>query len=177
MDGSFAQIIMSSISRLDLSKVFSRADELSTVFRGRLCQVYDCMGALFTGAWRPGLHLALEAQFSRGCPGDTDGDAFLSEDNARPNRPKPENPFFPTTAKPALCPLGMADCIPMIAEAFRMAERASLNPKTIHYATEIQGRALDVLDCLEAVPAWAEKAPHYALHFTLSAGGPSAKGL
>jgi uncharacterized protein YqgV (UPF0045/DUF77 family) len=174
MDSSYAAVIQDALSQVDASKVFAETDALSTVYRGRLPHVWDCLGALFTAAHRPGLHLALEGQVSKGCPGDTDGESKMAEDNVLLNRGRAGAGNFPAIAKLALYPLGTPDYIEIIAEVFRMAERAGLSPKIIHYATRVGGSARDILDYLERVSAFAgEKAPHYVLHFTLSAGSPT----
>jgi uncharacterized protein YqgV (UPF0045/DUF77 family) len=176
MDSSFETIILNSLSSLDTSKVFHETDDLSTVYRGRLKHVFDCMGALFVKAWVPGLHLALEGQASRGCPGDVDADSYLALDDIPLNRPKLKNHDITLSSKLALYPLGTPDYIDLIAEVVRMAQRANLSPRTIHYATRIEGKALQVLDFLEDVARYAQdKSSHYVLHFTLSTGSPSQK--
>jgi uncharacterized protein YqgV (UPF0045/DUF77 family) len=176
MDCGYADIILNSLKITDTSKVFSGTDALSTVYRGRLRHVYDCMGAVFMNAWRPGLHLALEGQVSRGCPGDVDHDSLLAQDDVPLNRPALLGRDFGVLAKLALYPLGIPGYIDVIAEAVRMAERDGLSPQVAHYATRVEGGALRVLDYLEKVSLHAqENSPHYVLHFTVSAGSPTAE--
>ena len=66
-------IILEAVRQADVSKVYSLTDELSTVYRGRRQHVLDALKACFTGAYREGVHMVLEATLSKGCPGDTEG--------------------------------------------------------------------------------------------------------
>ncbi|MDR2197865.1 MAG: Ykof family thiamine-binding protein [Deltaproteobacteria bacterium] len=174
MDNSFASIILDSILMVNTDKVYSESDALSTVYRGRLKHVFDCMGAVFLNSWSPGLHLALEGQVSKGCPGDSDADSYFTEDDVPLNRPNLTVENFSVIAKLALYPLGCPGYLDIIGEVIRMADREKLNPKIIHYATRIEGGIFEVLDFLEHVSAFAQdKSSHYVLHFTISAGSPT----
>ena len=124
LNDDYKAIILGSLSKVDLSKVWAGTDALSTVYRGRLSQVFDCLSAVFVGAYRPGLHACLEAQASLGCPGDDDTDRPGSTDDVPANRPTLGEAAFPVKAKLALYPLGIADYLPPIADAFRLAEEA-----------------------------------------------------
>jgi uncharacterized protein YqgV (UPF0045/DUF77 family) len=177
MDSSYEKIILHSLSTINTSKVFNETDALSTVYRGRLKQVYDCMGALFIGARVPGVHMVLEGQASKGCPGDVDADSFLAEDDTPLNRPNLNIENFQVIGKLALYPLGTPSYIDIIAHVFRMAEKAGLKPRIIHYATRIEGNVFEVLDFLEDVSRYSQdNCSHYVLHFTISVESPSVVG-
>lgn len=45
--------------------------------------VFDVVKGLFVNAYREDVHMALEATFSKGCPGDTDADSFMEVDDER----------------------------------------------------------------------------------------------
>ena len=68
MCDNFIDIILGSLKKTDTSAVWSETDALSTVYRGKLAYVADAVQALFLNAYRPGVHMALEGQFSKGCP-------------------------------------------------------------------------------------------------------------
>lgn len=115
--------------------------------------------------------------FPRGCPGDTDGDSLLDREGEAPNRAKTQDRHFPVLCKLALYPMGTGDYIDEIAKVWRMAEAEGLNPKTIHYATRIEGDVQKVFDYLEEVCRLMEQSvPHYILHFTLSVNSPTMRG-
>ena len=173
-DSDFVSIILGALEKTDTSAVWSQSDALSTVYRGRLPYVADAVKGLFINAWRPGVHMALEGQFSKGCPGDCDGDSLLDRQGPAPNQALAAERHFPVLCKLALYPMGVGDYIDQIAQVWRMAEDAGLAPVTIHYATRISGDVHQVFDYLEAVcRRMEETVPHYILHFTLSVNSPT----
>ena len=177
MTDNFVSVILGSLEKTDTSAVWSQSDALSTVYRGKLPYVADAVRALFINAWQPEVHMALEGQFSKGCPGDTDGDSVLDREGEAPNRAKIQDRHFPVLCKLALYPMGTGDYIDEIAKVWRMAEAEGLNPKTIHYATRIEGDVQKVFDYLEEVCRLMEQSvPHYILHFTLSVNSPTNEG-
>ena len=177
MTDNVVSVIMGALEKTDTSAVWSQSDALSTVYRGKLPYVADAVRALFINAWQPEVHMALEGQFSKGCPGDTDGDSLLDREGEAPNRAKIQDRHFPVLCKLALYPMGTGDYIDEIAKVWRMAEAEGLNPKTIHYATRIEGDVQKVFDYLEEVCRLMEQSvPHYILHFTLSVNSPTNEG-
>ena len=174
MDSDFVSIILNALEKTDTSGVWSQSDALSTVYRGKLAYVADAVRGLFVNAFRPGVHMDLEGQFSKGCPGDCDGDSLLTREGPVPNLPLVGEKHFPVQAKIALYPMGIPDYIDKIAGVWRMAEKARLNPVSIHYATRISGDVHEVFDYLEAVCRKMEaEVPHYILCFTLSVNSPT----
>jgi uncharacterized protein YqgV (UPF0045/DUF77 family) len=174
MSDDFVPIILDALQKTDVSAVWGATDALSTVYRGKLGHVADAVRALFVNAYRPEVHMALEGQFSKGCPGDTDGDSYLDEKGAPPNLPSIRDRHFPVACKIALYPMGCENYIDSIANVYRMAESAGLQPATIHYATRLSGDVHAVFDYLEAVCSYMQSvAAHYVLTFTLSVNSPT----
>ncbi|MDR2387902.1 MAG: Ykof family thiamine-binding protein [Deltaproteobacteria bacterium] len=176
LDRSYEEIILGALSKVDLSKIWSQTEALSTVYRGRLSQVFDCLSAVFVYSFRENLHVCLEAQAILGCPGDDDTDQPPPLDDLTVNRKDLEGQDFLVKAKLALYPLGRPDYLPIIAQAFHLAEKADLKPKIIHYATKIDGPVLKVFDYLKEVLAITQgKVNHQALHFTVSVNSPTVE--
>lgn len=176
MTDDYIGIILGALAATDTSAVWSETDALSTVYRGKLPYVADAVRALFANAYRPGVHMALEGQFSKGCPGDVSGDSVLEREGEAPNAARTRDRHFPVRCKLALYPLGDADYIDEIAGAWYMAEKAGLRPATIHYATRVEGDVQDVFDYLESVCRTMEESPkvhHYVLHFTINCNSPT----
>jgi uncharacterized protein YqgV (UPF0045/DUF77 family) len=174
MDSNFIPIILDALQKTDTSAVWSSSDVLSTVYRGKLNHVADAVRGLFVNAYSPGVHMALEGQFSKGCPGDVDADSYLSQSGTSPNISSTKEIHFPVLCKIALYPLGCENYIDSIAHVYRMAEHAGLQPSTIHYATRINGDVHAIFDYLEEACAYAQTtAAHYALTFTLSVNSPT----
>lgn len=176
MTDDFVSIILGSLDKTDTSYVWSETDALSTVYRGKLPYVMDAVAGLFANAWRDGVHMALEGQVSRGCPGDVSGDSVLSCTGEAPNRAAVEAATQPAHAKLALYPLGVEDYIDDIAKVWYLAEDRGLNPQTIHYATRIEGSIRDIFSYLEEVCALMQDAvSHYTLHFTINVNSPTVE--
>ena len=72
MSDQFIDLILGSLEKTDTSAVWSESDALSTVYRGKIEYVADAVKALFINAYRDGIHMAIEGQFSKGCPGDSE---------------------------------------------------------------------------------------------------------
>ena len=174
MDSNFVPIILGALEQTDTSAVWAQSDALSTVYRGKLRYVNDAVRALFINAFRTGVHMALEGMFSKGCPGDCDGDSVLSREGEAPNAAAIADRHFPVLCKISLYPLADESYIDRIAEVWHMAEKAGLNPTTIHYATRINGDVHQIFDFLEEVCRMMEETGrHFTLHFTLSVNSPT----
>ena len=82
MSDDFIDIILSSISKVDTSKIWSKTDRLSTIYRGKRCHVIDALKACFVYSYRKDVHSTMEITLSKGCPGDTDAESHLADDDA-----------------------------------------------------------------------------------------------
>lgn len=178
MCDNFIDIILGGLERVDTSAVWSETDALSTVYRGKLDYVMDAVSALFASAWTEGVHMAIEGQVSKGCPGDVSGDSKLTYGGEAPNHAIVEAATQPCLCKLALYPMGVGDYIDDIARVWRMAEDRGLNPQTIHYATRIEGSIHDVFayltDVCKLMEA-SESVHHYVLHFTINVNSPTVE--
>lgn len=176
MCDNFVDIILGALGRVDTSAVWSESDALSTVYRGKLPYVMDAVVGLFASAWTENVHMALEGQVSKGCPGDVSGDSVLSVEGEAPNHALVEAATQPALCKLALYPMGVGDYIDDIAAVWRMAEDRGLNPTTIHYATRIEGSIRDIFAYLQDVCQLmedTESVHHYVLHFTINVNSPT----
>ena len=174
MTDDFVSIILGALDKTDTSFVWSQSDALSTVYRGKREYVIDAVAALFANAWRDGIHMALEGQVSRGCPGDVSGDSVLSCEGEAPNTATVEAATQPALAKLSLYPLGVEDYIDDIAKVWYLAEERGLNPTSIHYATRIEGSIRDIFTYFNDVCALMEQTvSHYVLHFTINVNSPT----
>lgn len=174
MSDAYAEIITGALWQTDTRRVWVGTDALGTVYRGKLAHVVDAVEGLFALAWRPGAHMAMEGQFSKGCPGDVDADAFLAVEEQPANSAKIGAIHFPVQCKIALYPLGEGAYMDQIAEVYHMAERAGLHPATTHYATRLEGDVQQVFAYFQQVCGFMQhKASHYVLTFTLSVNSPT----
>ena len=104
MTDRFIDIILGALEKTDTSAVWSETDALSTVYRGKLPYVADAVQALFLNAYREGVHMALEGQFSKGCPGDVSGDSVLDREGEAPNAAAVQGIHFPRALQAGALP-------------------------------------------------------------------------
>ncbi len=174
MSDDFESAITGALEKTVTDGVWSRSDALSTVYRGNLSFVIDALRGFFINAFNPMIHMALEGQFSEGCPGDADGDSLMSREGPAPNLPLVKDIHFPVLCKLSLYPMGMGSYMDEIAKVCRMAYEQGLSPVSIHYATRIDGDVHQVFDYLQSVCSVMEQSvPHYILHFTMSVNSPT----
>ena len=179
MCDDFINMILGSLEKTDTSAVWSETDALSTVYRGKLPYVVDAVKALFLNAYRENVHMAIEGQFSKGCPGDVSGDSVLNREGEAPNKESIKDIHFQVHCKLALYPMGDADYIDEIARVWYLAKESGLEPQTIHYATRIDGDVQEIFSYLHKVCELmenSEKVHHYILHFTMNCNSPTVEG-
>ena len=85
MSDKYIDIILGALGKVDTSKVWKETDKLSTIYRGKRIHVLDAVKGLFIHSYDENVHTTLEATLSKGCPGDTDADSFLAEDDVLVN--------------------------------------------------------------------------------------------
>lgn len=174
MDSDFVTIILNALEKTDTSAVWSKSDAMSTIYRGKGHYVMDSVKGLFINAFKPNVHMAMEGQFSKGCPGDIQGDSKLNVEGEAPNFHIVKDVHFPANCKLSLYPMGTGSYMEEIENVVKMAEEKGLQPQSIHYATRISGDIHDIFDYLESVCQYmAGSVSHFILHFTISVNSPT----
>ncbi|MGF2050699.1 YkoF family thiamine/hydroxymethylpyrimidine-binding protein [Enterococcus casseliflavus] len=177
MKDHFAQQIVASIERTDTTAVWQQTDLFSTLFRGEAPSVVDAAAGLFINAYESKTHLVGEFTFSKGCPGDSAGDAFLNGDQAQPNKASNlMNGTFDVDCKYSFYVFGENNYMEEIATIVQLAETYGLAPRSAHYVTMLTGTANQLFGYFEAALAYAhDHFPHYVLEATVSVNSPSKK--
>ncbi|GIP40434.1 putative HMP/thiamine-binding protein YkoF [Paenibacillus sp. J31TS4] len=177
MSGRFVEIITGALAETASTKVWSRTDDVSTCIRGRSAHVFDVAKAVFLHAAKTGEHVVWNGTFSIGCPGDSEGDVYMSEDDVRLNEQAVRELAVPVSAQFALYPLGVPSYMAMIADAVELARERGTFGGGIHYASRLLGDAHEVFATLEEAFAQAQtkEASHVVMTVNLSANSPSAK--
>lgn len=172
MDDNFAKKILSGISKVDASNVWSYTDALSTIYRGKRTDVVSAVKDCFVHVYDDKTHMTMEATFSKGCPGDVDEDSHLSENEVALNVTKQ----FPVLSKISFYPLGISDYMEHIAYVVNLAMEKGLYNSSSHYATELEGDVNELFTYFEELMAYAEQhIDHYVFQVTLSVNSPSMK--
>lgn len=174
MSNNFVEIILNSIKEADTSKVWMETDDVTTTIRGKLTHVFDVTNAIFLHAAATGEHVSYQATYSVGCPGDSTGDVYMTEDDKLMNVATVKSIKQPIAAKFSLYPLGGGNYMDVIySQIEAMKEHVKVTPA--HYSTRLHGEAIDVLSGLEKVfNATVEGgSSHTVMTVTISANSPS----
>lgn len=174
MSDNYIELILGAISKVNTSKVWSATDKLSTVYRGKQIHVEDALKACFINAYYEGVHMTMECTFSKGCPGDVEADAFLSEDDLLVNEPSISQKHFPVTCKISLYPLGVTDYMKYIAEIVNHAIDLGIYAGSTHYCTLIECDVQDLFAYINYVNDYCGKnISHYVFEVTMSVNSPT----
>src|SRR5699024_4279620 len=93
-----------------------KTDDVTTSVRGKRRSVCDVTKAIMIHASKTGKNVAFQATYSIGCPGDSEGDVYLSEDDNIANLGVSESGNQYAAAKFSLYPLGGGDYMDIIYE-------------------------------------------------------------
>lgn len=85
MCDNFVEVILNSIEATDTSNVWMKTDDVTTTIRGKAVHVFDVSRAIFMHAAKTGEHIAFNATYSIGCPGDSEGNTMTTKDNVPDN--------------------------------------------------------------------------------------------
>lgn len=174
MSDQFVEIILGALKDVDTSKVWVETDDVTTTIRGKLSHVFDVTTAVFLKAASTGEHVAYQATYSLGCPGDSVGDVYMAEDDVVMNSELIKSIKQPLAAKFSLYPLGGGNYMDIIySQIEAMKEHVKVTPA--HYSTRLHGEAVDVFAGLESVfKATVEGGSnHTVMTVTASANSPS----
>lgn len=148
LDNHYVQLIQSALEMVDMSKVWSKTDDISTTVRGPLAQVFDVSKAVFMHAAKTGKHVTLRATYSIGCPGDNKGEAYMSQDAEPANASSLEGLNQESSVKFALYPMGEKDYMELINKQIKALEQ-KVKVSRSHYETRLDGDAHKIFQGLE----------------------------
>ena len=118
--------------------------------------------------------MALEATFSKGCPGDTDADSFMEVDDEKVNEKNIKDKKFNVVSKISFYPMGEEDYMEHIAKAVMTAKDKGVFAKSSHYVSILEGEVHDVFGVLEEIFQYGEaNLSHYILQVTISVNSPT----
>ncbi|MBS6643765.1 MAG: thiamine-binding protein [Clostridiaceae bacterium] len=174
MSDRYIDIILGAIQKVDTSKVWANTEKHSTLYRGKRIHVLDAVKACFVHAYDPGVHMTMEATFSKGCPGDTDAESYLAEDDALLNDASTRDIHFPVLCKISLYPMGVTNYMEHIAHIVNYAIDKGIYAGSTHYVTVLECDIQELFDYFNYVNAYcAEQISHYVFEATLSVNSPT----
>lgn len=178
MSDSFIDIILSSIGKVDTTRVWSMTDELSTIYRGRRIHVLDALKACLLYSYRKSVHMTMNATISQGCPGDEEmdcarKDVVWAEDDTLVNESGIREIHFPAVMKFALYPLGNANYLDQIGVVIQHARDLGILERTQFYATVLKGDVQDLFDYFNWTCEYCEEhMKHYVLELSAAVNLP-----
>ncbi|SIS39884.1 YkoF family thiamine/hydroxymethylpyrimidine-binding protein [Salimicrobium flavidum] len=176
MSDEFVEHIKGSLKETDTSNVWIDTDEVTTTVRGEIEHVFDVTRAVYLQIARSGVHVAFNATYSIGCPGDSEGDQYTGDigDPANGLRDVKQN----TNAKFSLYPMGGGDYMDVIYREIDRMKEKGIEVSAAHYATKLSGDVNAMFEGLEDVFCETEKSgsSHTVMTVTMSANSPSEKG-
>lgn len=178
MADNFVEVILGALKEVDTSKVWMETDDVTTCIRGRSEHVFDVTKAIFIHAAKTGVHVVFNGTFSVGCPGDSEGDSYMSENDERLNEEASRNEQVEVATQFALYPMNNPDYMQIIADQVAVAKDHGTFTKGIHYASRLDGDANDVFKTLEQAFVNASKTheqSHVTMTAAISANSPSKK--
>ncbi|RPK12607.1 YkoF family thiamine/hydroxymethylpyrimidine-binding protein [Priestia endophytica] len=176
MCDNFIEVIKTALREVDTSKVWIKTDNVSTCVRGRNEHVFDVVKAIYLHAAKTGVHVVLNGSFSVGCPGDSEGDVYLSEDDVLLNEEKSKDISIETAMQFALYPMGVPHYMDVIMDGVKTAKDQGVFVAGVHYATHLDGDAHTIFQTIKDAFLSAQKeASHVVMTVNLSANSPSTK--
>lgn len=173
MCDDYISIILNALKHVDTSKVWSNTDTLSTVYRGKRVHVEDAVKALFINAYKKDVHMSLEATFSKGCSGDTEGESYLAEDDLLANELSIKDIHFPVECKIALYPLGDGNYMDIIANVVNTAIDRGIYKESAHYCTFLQADVQSLFSYIDYVNEYCgSHLSHYVFEVTMAVNLP-----
>lgn len=173
MSDQFVDIILDSINKVDVSNIWSQTDHTSTVYRGEASHVFDALKACHLYAYRPGVHMVLEATISKGCPGDGDFDFNQIQSSEKINESNLCAINFPIIGKFSVYPMGSDHYMPIIEKIVNYGIDQNVISGTGHYVTFLDGTVHEIYRYLEEVFHLLDKSvSHFVIQVSLLSNLP-----
>lgn len=174
MSDDFIEIIEAALHETNTSKVWMKTDDVTTTVRGKAVHVFDVTRAICVRAARTGKHVAFQATYSVGCPGDAEGHAYIALDDEPSNQLEARDQQLFAAAKFSLYPLSGVNYMDTIYEQIELM-KAYVEVTEAHYSTKLTGGLLAIFSGLEtAFQKTVEAgANHTVMTVTISMNSPS----
>ncbi|RDW18019.1 YkoF family thiamine/hydroxymethylpyrimidine-binding protein [Oceanobacillus chungangensis] len=174
MSNRFIEIIKSALTDVDTSKVNLITDDVTTTVKGNLVHIFDVTKAMFLHAAKTGEHVAFQATYSFGCPGDSkvENDMEDYEDPINAELVKGIEQYV--AAKFSLYPFGGDNYMDIIHKQIE-AMRKYVTVSAANYSTRLDGDALTIFEGLEQVfkATIDSGSNHTVMTVSISANSPS----
>lgn len=179
MTDKFVQVITEALASVNTDKVWMHTDDVCTCIRGRAEHVFDVTRAIFAHSAATDVHTVFNGTFSIGCPGDSNGDVYMSEDDKPMNENLGVSADIETAAHFSLYPLGTENYMDIIYQEVERAKSKGTLTQGIHCASRLDGTLSKVFDTLKDAFTHAIQTDqsHLVMTAVVSANSPSPKPI
>lgn len=179
MSDRFADIILNALNKVNTEKVWIQTDDLCTCVRGKIEHVFDVTRAIFAHAAATGVHTVFNGTFSIGCPGDSQGDVRMSEDEVTLNADLGPCGEIVTAGHFSLYPLGIDHYMDVIYKEIERAKQRGTLTQGVHYSSRLDGTLSKLFETLEEAFSNAIQTDrsHLVMTAVISANSPSPKKI
>lgn len=173
MSDDFIDIILGTLSQVDLTNVWRETDDVSTTIRGKRVHVFDATRAICLLAAKTGKHIGFQATYTTGCPGNVETNAYL-EVSDEPKNLAVEAEGQYAAAKFALYPIGAENFMEVILTQIE-AMKEHVEVSRVPLATKLSGNLSDIFTGLEnSFQAMLDAGSHHnVMTVTISINSPS----
>lgn len=176
MADDFVDLILGALAEVDASCLWKQTDNVSTTVRGPLHHVVDFVHAATALLAATDRHVALQAMFSVGCPGDRQEHLPEEASDDRQNQQLANRHSRDVSGKFALYPMSGGDYMEVIYDQIEKMRAGGVRVELVHYCTRLDGPLAEIFAGMERTLAETAKvSPHTVLVLSISANSPSGK--
>jgi hypothetical protein len=177
MTGDFVPVILAALKGLEgRTQLRASSDDLSTFLLGPPEALFKALEDVFVDAAASGVHVVMNATFSRGCPGEPDEPCCHPQEKAPSAVASVWDGItrgVDVSAQFALLPLGDQDYMSHIVAEIDEARKAGVYAAPKHFCSKLKGDAHQLFSYLEnAFDRGGAKTAHTVMTATLSVNSP-----
>ena len=173
MTDRYEDVIIPAIMKLDSSRVWSSTTKMGTVYRGRMEDVMDAVGACFMYAWQEDVHMTLTMTLFQ-TEESGNQDVVWSKEEGKANEAGTADIHFMTDCKFALYPLGQQTYTDQITAVIGEAKKRGIYKAEMYGATVLKGDVHELFGFFEWAAEYCEQKPgKFAFEITMSVNSPS----
>ena len=175
MTNRYKDIIINALHQVKPYKVRTSTDDISTTVIGNIENVFNYITQLYTKCLMNfDGHIAMNALFSIGCPGEDD-DLLCEPSNEALTLPtRALDDYFDTAAQFAIMPLKNSDYMEKIYNIINNLKSSNLNYKYKHFCSYLRGDIIEIMDFIqESFSSIAAENNHVVMTASFSNRSPS----
>jgi len=170
---NFVPMILDALGKVDTGKVWAKTAKTSTVYRGRMPHVVDCVKACFSHIYDGSLpYITMTATFFKNGFDDINKDCFIAGDLVLLNDTQKT---FNVLGRISLFSPGLNSYNGQSDIAAQFAHKRNIGVSEGHYANDYEGNVHDMFGLINDIMEYGNKhLDNYALSVSMTIYGPEA---